>query len=77
VLWVARRDQTIRRLGPRIAPTEWRTRPDEWTIVHDSSAIARRDNAIDRSPRRSVPHGAIVRYDGRRYGLRVEVEATA
>jgi histone H3/H4 len=77
VAWVVRRDHTIARVGPRIAPTERLTRPDDWTIAHDSSAIVDRDNVIDRSARRSGSHGAIVRFDGRRYRSRVEVEDIA
>jgi hypothetical protein len=75
-LWIVRRDQTIRRVGPRIAPTERLTRPHEWAIVHDSSAIARHDDLIGRPARRIVPRGQIIRHTGRRHRSRVEVEAT-
>jgi hypothetical protein len=48
VLRIVRRDQTIRRVETRIAPTEQIRLPHERTIVHDSSAIARHDDPIGR-----------------------------
>lgn len=64
---IVRRDQTIRRVGPRIAPTEKVTRPHEWTIVHDASAIARHDHSIGRPAHRIVPRGEMIRYTDRPY----------